>query len=115
MLLSELLHSVEVIRVTGNAEQKVINGITNDSTEFVAEVDKVSKIMNILRADYGVGEKGSFVVVIGPPIPGGKYLATATGYQSDRQASCDFIVKNPTILDRVKDFIGGLLGKIKKS
>ncbi len=31
MLLSELLNSVDVISVAGNAEQKVINGITNDS------------------------------------------------------------------------------------
>jgi hypothetical protein len=102
---------------SGNTDIRIPVGFgeTDDSTEFAVTVEKMTKIMNILQADFGVGEKGTFVILSGPAIPVGRYQATATGYDSDRRATCDLELRSPGLVDKLKDWVGGLLGKIQKS
>ena len=101
----------------GNADIRIPIAFaeTGDNSEFSAAVEKITKIMNILRADFGVGEKGTFVIISGPPLPTGQYQASATGYQSDRKAVCDFVLRPPGLVDRLKDWVGGKLGKIQEA
>ena len=76
----------------------------------------MSKVFNILRADveYQDNDKKT-VLVSGPPIPEGTYEAEAVGATSDRKAKYTLILKKPSIIDGIKDFVGRIfLGKIKK-
>lgn len=91
-------------------------GKTGEDGNFIAEVDKMSKVMNILRADveYQDNDKKT-VIVSGPPIPEGIYEARAVGGTSDRKAKCTLILQEPSIIDNIKDAVGRIfLGKIKK-
>lgn len=81
---------------------------------FTVEVEKKMKIYNLLNADVTFGEKGAIVLVSGPPVPAGAYTARATGYQSDRQATCALSLFPPSLFDRVKDRIARMLGKIEQ-
>jgi len=76
----------------------------------------VFKIGVLLRAKSGVNEKGEkFIIISQPPIPEGIYTVRAVSMESDKTAECKITIKGPSLLDRIKDWIGGLLGKIKKS
>lgn len=75
----------------------------------------VFKIGVLLRAKSGVNEKGEkFIIISQPPIPEGIYTVRAVSMESDKTAECKLTIKGPSILDRVKDWIGGLMGKIEK-
>lgn len=75
----------------------------------------VFKIGVLLRAKSGVNEKGEkFIIISQPPIPEGIYTVRAVSMESDRTAECKLMIKGPSILDRMKDWIGGLMGKIEK-
>ena len=75
----------------------------------------VFKIGVLLRAKSGVNEKGKkFIIICQPPIPEGVYTVKAVSMESDKTAECKLTIKGPSILDRMKDWIGGLLGKIEK-
>ena len=75
----------------------------------------VFKIGVLLRAKSGVNEKGKkFIIISQPPIPEGVYTVKAVSMESDKTAECKLTIKGPSILDRMKDWIGGLLGKIEK-
>ena len=71
------------------------------------------KIINVLRADFKFGKKGASVVISEPPIPLGNYIAEAVGYKSDRKATCRITLVKPSLVYRIKDFAGGVLGKIE--
>ena len=73
------------------------------------------KIGVLLRAKTGTNKKGeTMIVVTQPPIPEGVYSLKAVSMESDKTAECKLTIKGPSILDRIKDWIGGLLGKIEK-
>jgi hypothetical protein len=75
----------------------------------------VFKIGVLLRAKSGVNEKGEkFIIISQPPIPEGIYTVRAVSMESDRTAECKLMIKGPSILDRMKDWMGGLMGKIEK-
>lgn len=75
----------------------------------------VFKIGVLLRAKSGVNEKGEkFIIISQPPIPEGIYTVRAVSMESDRTAECKLTIKGPSLLDRIKDWIGGLMGKIEK-
>lgn len=80
---------------------------------FKAPVSTLSKVMEILRADVGFNEKFQNVVIITqPPIPVGVYTIKVTSMLSDLKAESKMTVSGPSIIDRLKDWIGSLTGKI---
>ncbi|NQU03559.1 MAG: hypothetical protein HQ589_05365 [Syntrophaceae bacterium] len=87
--------------------------VEKDST-FETEVEKKTKIFNLLRGDVHFGEKGAIVLITDSPIPTGRYIAKATGYESDKTAQCEMTLKPPSLIDKIKDWLGGLLGNIEK-
>jgi len=104
------------ITMTGPKETKVIMAeapIKPDGT-FKAKVADLTKFMEIMRADIKFNEKFQSVVVITqPPIPEGVYKAIVTSMLSTLTAETKFEVKGPTVIDRLKDWIGKLTGKIE--
>lgn len=106
------------ITLLGPKEVKVIVAeamIQPDGT-FKAEVSKLAKITEILRADAGfeiVEKYKEFVIVTKSPIPEGIYTAKVTCMMSDMTAETKLIVKGPSVIDRLKDWIGKLTGKIR--
>jgi hypothetical protein len=47
-------------------------------------------------------------------MPAGAYTARAVSMLSDKKAECTLNVKGPSTIDKLKDWIGKLLGKIVK-
>ena len=81
---------------------------------FKAPVPPLTRFMEILRADVTFDEKFQNVVVISqPPIPKGVYTARVGSMISKQTAETKLTVKGPSIIDSLKDWIGGLTGKIK--
>jgi hypothetical protein len=79
-----------------------------------SSINKLTKAMEILRADIVPNEKFEPVVVISqPPIPKGVYTVKVTSMMSPLTAETKLEVKGPTVIDSVMDWIGGLSGKIK--
>ncbi len=73
------------------------------------------KIGVLLRAKTGTNKKGEKILIIHqPPIPQGTYTVRAVSMESDKQAQATLVIKGPSLLDRVKDALGVLLGKIRK-
>lgn len=81
---------------------------------FKAPVSPLTRFMEILRADVTFDEKFQNVVVISqPPIPEGVYTARVGSMISKQTAETKLTVKGPSMVDSLKDWIGGLTGKIK--
>jgi len=83
---------------------------------FKAEVSKLTRITEILRADanFEIEKKyKEFVIITQPPIPEGVYTAKVICMSSDMRAETKLNVKGPSIFDRTKDFLGKMLGKIR--
>jgi len=81
---------------------------------FKAQVSPLSKVMEILRGDVGFNEKFQNVVIITqPPIPAGVYTVKVTSMLSTLTAESKMIIRGPSVVDRLKDWIGGLTGKIQ--
>ena len=88
--------------------------VEKDGT-FNAEVGILTKVSDFLRAKLGSNEKNETVVIItNPPMPAGTYIARAVSMLSNKNAICNLTVKGPSLMDRVKDWLGKLLGKIEK-
>jgi len=82
---------------------------------FKAAVTPLTRFMEILRTDVTFDEKFQNVVVVSqPPIPEGVYTARV-GSMISRQTTAEtkLTVKGPSMIDSLKDWIGGLTGKIK--
>ena len=79
-----------------------------------SSINKLTKAMEILKADIVSNEKFEPVVVISQPsIPKGVYTVKVTSMLSNLTAETKLMVKGPTIIDSVMDWIGGLTGKIE--
>jgi hypothetical protein len=82
---------------------------------FNAEVGILTKISDFLRAKLGSNEKmENIIIVTKPPMPAGAYTARAVSMLSDKKAECTLNVKGPSMIDRLKDWLGVKLGKIVK-
>lgn len=105
-----------LVTLLGPNETKVFVAeapIKPDGT-FKAPVPPLTKFMELLRADVTFDEKFQNVVVISrPPIPEGVYTARAGTMISKQTAETKLTVKGPSVIDSLKDWIGGLTGKIK--
>jgi hypothetical protein len=79
-----------------------------------SSISKLTKAMEILKADIVPNEKFEPVVVISqPPIPKGVYTVKVTSMLSPLTAETKLTIKGPTVIDSVMDWIGGLTGKIE--
>lgn len=79
-----------------------------------SSMSKLTKAMEILRADIVPNEKFEPVVVISqPPIPKGVYTVKVNSMMSPLTAETKMNVKGPSMVDSLKDWIGGLTGKIE--
>jgi hypothetical protein len=56
----------------------------------------------------------NIIIITQPPIPEGVYTTRAVSMKSDRKAECQLVVKGPSLMDKTMDWIGGVMGKIKK-
>lgn len=75
----------------------------------------LTKISDFLRAEIGSNKKlENIIIITRPPMPLGTYTARAISMLSDREAECTLKVKGPSLIDRIKDWIGVKLGKIVK-
>jgi hypothetical protein len=92
----------------------VAEGPIKPDGTFKAEVSKLTKAMELLRADIEFNEKFKEIVVVKqPPIPVGAYAVKVTSMLSDKTAETKLTVKGPSVFDRLKDQLGILMGKIK--
>jgi hypothetical protein len=79
-----------------------------------SSIAKLTKAMEMLRADIIPNEKFEPVVVISqPPIPKGVYTVKVTSMMSPLTAETKLEVKDPSVIDSLMDWVGGLTGKIK--
>jgi hypothetical protein len=82
---------------------------------FTAEVSTLVKVSEILRAKLGYNEEDERVIIVTqPPIPSGTYLAKAVSMEADITAETRLVIEDPSFVDKVKDWIGGIMGKIQK-
>jgi len=93
----------------------IADGNVDENGNFAAKVSLLVKVSELLRAKIGSNENMETIIIITqPPMPEGVYTAKAVSMESDREAKCELVVKGPSLLDRLKDWIGGLMGKIVK-
>ena len=98
--------SVDIPIADGNVEQKGF---------FTAKVGRIAKLTDLLRAKLGMNDKMESVLIITQsPIPEGLYTIRAVSMDSDKKAECKLLIKGPSFVDKIKDWIGGLMGKIVK-
>jgi len=105
-----------LIILTGPNETKVIAAEApfNPDGSFKATVSTLTKMMEFLKADIKMNEKLQQVVVIKePPIPEGIYTVKVMSMLSKQTAETKLTVKGPNLIDRLKDWIGKLTGKIQ--
>ncbi len=105
-----------LIILTGPKETRVIAAeapIKPDGT-FKATVTVLTKMMEFLKADIKMDENFQQIVVIKElPIPEGIYTVKVMSMLSKQTAETELTVKGPNLIDRLKDFIGKLTGKIQ--
>lgn len=82
---------------------------------FTAKVGTLVKVTEFLRGQLGTGKNMENIIVITqPPMPAGIYTAKAVSMESNKTAECKLEVKEPSWWDSIKDWMGGLMGKIEK-
>ena len=90
----------------------------NSNGKFTAPVDDATKITAILRATVTSkyakdGKQIVIPVITQPPIPVGTYTAKVTSMLSNKTAETKLMVKEASIGDSLKDWLGKRLGKIQ--
>jgi len=106
------------ITLIGPNETKIVVAeapIQPDGT-FKAEVSKLTKITEFLKADAGfeIKEKyEEFIIITQPPIPEGVYTAKVTCMSSDLTAETKLMVKGPSTFNSLMDWLGKKKGKIR--
>ncbi|MBW2562058.1 MAG: hypothetical protein JRE40_14565 [Deltaproteobacteria bacterium] len=108
------------ITVFGPDETQVVvaDGKVDAAGKFTAPIGTLAKVTGILKGNvsgtYAAdGKYKQFVIITQPPIPAGVYTAKVTAMSSDKTAQTKFTFKKPSIVDRLKDWLGKLMGKIK--
>jgi len=85
----------------------------DDKGGFQAQVGTLVKVSEFLNAAIGSNEKmENIIVVTQPPMPAGTYTARAVSMESDKIAVCRLTLTEPSVMDKFKDWLGGVLGKI---
>ncbi len=102
----------------GPKESKVIaaEGQINHDGTFKASVSMLTKMMEFLKADIVMDEQFRPIVLIkDQPIPRGTYTVKASSMLGRQSAETELIILGPTLIDRLKDWIGKLKGSIRYS
>jgi len=100
-------------------EVVVAGGRVNPDGTFKATVSPLTKVVDILKGDILIdtyseeGEYGQTLVLTQAPIPAGDYLVRATSLMSDEVAETWVTIEDPSLADRLKDWVGIKLGRIK--
>ncbi len=93
----------------------IAESVIDQEGNFTAEVSKIVKVTELLLADVELNdEMQNYLLITRPPIPPGNYVIRAESMESEKKADCRLEIKGPSIGDSLKDWIGVLLGKIKK-
>jgi len=108
------------VTVFGPDETEVVvaDGKVDADGKFTAPIGTLAKITGILKGNVSGtytadGKYKQFVIITQPPIPAGVYTAKVTSMSSDKTAQTKLTFKKPSIGDRLKDWVGKRLGKIK--
>jgi hypothetical protein len=99
---------------TRSVDVPICCGVVDEKGAFDDKAKTLVKADYLLNADFTTGKKGYLVIINKPPVPEGKYKAVATGFDSKIEAQTPVIIKGPTLKDHVMDWVGQLLGKVKK-
>ncbi|MCK9229379.1 MAG: hypothetical protein M0Q23_04085 [Syntrophales bacterium] len=108
------------VTLSGNEipEFAVADAPVLDDGTFRTTAGALGKITGMLRATISGtyakdGSYKQYIVITEPPLPEGIYTVTATSMLSDRSAGTELQVRRPGTMDRIKDWMGKKLGKIK--
>jgi len=99
---------------TRSVDVPICCGVVDEKGGFDDKAKTLVKADYLLNADFTTGKKGYLVIINKPPVPEGKYLAVATGFDSKTEAQTGVIIEGPTLKDHVMDWVGQLMGKVKK-
>jgi len=82
---------------------------------FTANVGTLAKVTELIRGQLGTGKNmENIIVVTQPPMPAGTYTAKAVSMDSDKKAACTLTIREPSLIDRFKDWMGAKMGKIQR-
>jgi len=106
------------VTLIGPNETKIVvaEALIQPDGTFKAEVSKLTKITEFLKADAGfeIKEKyEEFIIITQPPIPEGVYTAKVTCMSSDLTAETKLTVKGPSTFNSLMDWLGKKKGKIR--
>jgi hypothetical protein len=109
---------VALIGSDGAEMAAIADGKVGADGKFTAAVDTLAKVTGILKGTVSGkykkdGSYDQYVVLTGPPIPAGIYTAKATSMLSSESAETKLIIKEASIGDSLKDWLGKRLGKIQ--
>jgi hypothetical protein len=102
-----------------SAELVVAQSKVDPDGSFTATVGILAKVNDILRAELAIdtfaedAEYRNTLVLTQEPVPSGTYTARATGMLSDQKAETTLVIADPSITDRLKDWVGKKMGKIQ--
>jgi hypothetical protein len=91
-------------------ELAIANAQVGDDGTFVAEVGTITKISEFMRAQ--IDAINNVIIITGQPMPVGTYDVRVSSLMSKNTAKCTLTVEGPSIIDRLKDWLGEKLGKI---
>lgn len=99
-------------------EFAVADAAVRDDGTFHAVAGALGKVTGMLRATISGtyakdGSYKQYIVLTKPPIPAGMYTVTATAMLSDQTAQTELQVRKPKAGERIKDWLGKKLGRIK--
>ncbi len=93
----------------------IADGNVDQQGYFSAKVGILVKVAELLRGEIESDDELRNVIVLSqPPIETGTYATRAVSMESDEKAECELVIKGPSLMDRFKDLIGRMLGRIKK-
>ncbi len=106
---------VDVERNGRKANVPIAESDVNQNGEFTATVERMVKVTELLMADLGMNDDMETIVVVSrSPIEEGVYTIRAESMEHDRTAECRLEIRDPSLLDRFKDWLGVRFGKIQK-
>jgi hypothetical protein len=112
---SVFIQLISVMKGTDTVHVPIADAEVDRDGRFEAKVSTLVKVSEFLNAKIGSNEKMENVIVVTrPPIEARTYTARAVSMMSDKIAVCKLVVKEPSFMDRFKDWLGGVLGKIEK-
>ncbi len=99
-------------------EVVVADGKVDAAGQFTAPIGPLAKVTGILKGNVSGtyaddGKYNQFVVITQPTIPAGVYTAKVTSMSSDKTAQTKLTFKKPSLVDRLKDWLGKRMGKIQ--